>query len=114
MYLKEAKKNSLADTNQPAATSDYPPTSIYKMAADNNIDSIAALYGVEPQQIDIMILPDGRKQMKIPVKKIHTTRFYDNLNALEQLYGTSKERIKRINGLKGDVFEPACEIIIPL
>lgn len=114
MYLKEAKKNSLADTNQPAATSDYPPTSIYKMAADNNIDSIAALYGVEPQQIDIMFLPDGRKQMKIPVKKIHTTRFYDNLNALEQLYGTSKERIKRINGLKGDVFEPACEIIIPL
>ena len=114
MYLKEAKKSSLAELNQSAAPSAHEQTTIFKVIANDDVDSIAALYGVEPQRIEVTKLPDGRRQMKIPIKKIHTTRFYDDLNTIERLYGTSKERIKKTNGLKGDVLEPACELIIPL
>jgi hypothetical protein len=64
--------------------------------------------------VETITQPDGRMQMRIPVRKIHVVRFYDDLHTIERLYGVPKEKIKKVNGIKGDVLEPAREIIIPL
>ena len=115
MYLKEAKKQS-QDIQNPAQTSTCggDNVAIYDISSAASVDSIAALYGIDPQQIPMESFPDGRRQLRIPVRKIHTVRFYDNLATLEKLYGTPREKIIRVNGLKGESLEPAREIIIPL
>ena len=116
MYLKEVKKQEqeariAAQAQSPG--SDY--VAIYDIDSTTNVESIAELYGLDSKQLESVtsILPDGCRQLRIPVKKIHTARFYDNLSTLELLYGTPKEKIKRINGIKGESIEPAREIIIP-
>ncbi len=115
MYLKEAKENVMSNqnpTSSSAACTDQ--VAIYDINTQRDADSIAAIYGIKPDATEITTLPDGRKQMRITVKKIHTVRFYDNLNTIERLYGVSKEKIKRINGLQDDNINSVQELIIPL
>lgn len=115
MYLKEAKENAISNQNpaaQPASGTDQ--AAIYDIRTQRDADSIAAIYGIQPDNAEITTHPDGRKQMRIPVRKIHTVRFYDNLNTIERLYGVPKEKIKKINGLHDDDINNVQELIIPL
>lgn len=115
MYLKEAKQNRQSAQNQSQTTAlSGEQVAIYDINNDNTADSIAALYGITTNQTEIITLPDGRRQMRIPIRKIHTTRFFDNLSTIEMLYGVPKQKIKTVNGIKGEALEPAQEIIIPL
>jgi hypothetical protein len=113
MYLKEAKKNAAAENNS-AVSAPSDQVAIYDVATRRDADSIAAIYGLQLSQVETITQPDGRMQMRIPVRKIHTVRFYDDLRTIERLYGVPMEKIKKVNGIKGDVLEPAREIIIPL
>jgi hypothetical protein len=113
MYLKEAKKNAAAENNS-AVSAPSDQVAIYDVTTRRDADSIGAIYGLQLSQVETITQPDGRMQMRIPVRKIHVVRFYDDLHTIERLYGVPKEKIKKVNGIKGDVLEPAREIIIPL
>jgi protein phosphatase len=113
MYLKEAKENAAQEQNSSASAS-CEQVAIYDITTQADVDSIAAIYGLQPAQIETITQPDGGRQMRVPVKKIHTVRIYDNLETLQLLYGVPKERIIKINGLRDGFLEPAREIIIPL
>jgi serine/threonine protein phosphatase PrpC len=113
MYLKEAKENAAQEQNSSASAS-CEQVAIYDITTQADVDSIAAIYGLQPAQIETITQPDGGRQMRVPVKKIHTVRLYDNLETLQLLYGVPKERIIKINGLRDGFLEPAREIIIPL
>ena len=113
MYLKEAKENAAQEQNSSASAS-CEQVAIYDITTQADVDSIAAIYGLQPAQIETITQPDGGRQMRVPVRKIHTVRLYDNLETLQLLYGVPKERIIKINGLRDGFLEPAREIIIPL
>ncbi|MBO4772950.1 MAG: LysM peptidoglycan-binding domain-containing protein, partial [Bacteroidales bacterium] len=113
MYLKDAKENAAQEQNSPVSASGEQ-VAIYDVATQTEADSVAAIYGLQPGQIEAELQPDGRRQMRIPVRKIHTVRPYDNLETLQLLYGVPKEKIIKVNGLKGGYLDPAREIIIPL
>ncbi len=113
MYLKEAKENAAQEQNSSASAS-CEQVAIYDISTQADVDSIAAIYGLQPAQIETITQPDGGRQMRVPVRKIHTVRIYDNLETLQLLYGVPKERIIKINGLRDGFLEPAREIIIPL
>lgn len=51
--------------------------------------------------------------MYLPVKKLLTVRYYDNVYTLSKLYNTPAELIMRVNHLKDSRIEPGIEIIIP-
>ncbi len=113
MYLKEAKTH--ASVGQGRVDFGGDEVVVCDLGAANSLDSIAGIFGVEPQSITVTSFPDGRCQVRVPVKKIHIVRFYDNLMTLEMLYGTPREKIIRANSLHGEFdIEPASEIIIPL
>lgn len=114
MYLKEAKKSATYSEPNSSASAPSEQVAIYDVSTQNDADSIAAIYGLQLSQVETITQPDGRRQMRIPVRKIHTVRFYDDLRTIERLYGVPMEKIKKVNGIKGDVLEPAREIIIPL
>jgi len=113
MYLKDAKENAAQEQNSPVSASGEQ-VAIYDVATQTEADSVAAIYGLQPGQIEAVLQPDGRRQMRIPVRKIHTVRPYDNLETLQLLYGVPMEKIIKVNGLKGGYLDPAREIIIPL
>jgi hypothetical protein len=113
MYLKEAKENAAQEQNSSASAS-CEQVAIYDITTQADVDSIAAIYGLQPAQIETITQPDGGRQMRVPVRKIHTVRIYDNLETLQLLYGVPKERIIKVNGLRDGFLEPAREIIIPL
>jgi len=112
MYLKDAKENAAQEQNSPVSASGEQ-VAIYDVATQTEADSVAAIYGLQPGQIEAVLQPDGRRQMRIPVRKIHTVRPYDNLETLQLLYGVPMEKIIKVNGLKGGYLDPAREIIIP-
>lgn len=115
MYLKDAKQNRQGGTSQSSCTVQCgDQVAIYDIDSTTNADSIAALYGIPLQDIPIVTLTDGRRQLRVPIQRIHTVRFYDNLHTIEKLYGVPREKIIKINGIKGEDLEHAREIIIPL
>ncbi|MCR5454008.1 MAG: protein phosphatase 2C domain-containing protein [Bacteroidales bacterium] len=115
MYLKEAKQDEqLAQNPSQNAYTDKDLSVAYNIRNYKEADSIAALYGISTSDATILTSIDGSIEMMIPIRKIHTARFYDNLSTLEKLYGVPKERIKAVNKLQGEALQPAHEIIIPL
>ena len=75
-------------------------------------DSIVRLFGIDPGKV-VFKRRDGRNIICLPVKKILTVRYYDNVFTLSKLYNTPAELIMRVNCLKDTRIEPGTEIIIP-
>ena len=75
-------------------------------------DSLLEVFNVASKDA-IIIIANKKNFVQLPVKKIFTTRYYDNLAVLEKLYGTSAQRIKKANKLNNEPLAPGIKIIIP-
>ncbi len=85
----------------------------YDLDTLGNADSVIQAFGIPPNKV-IYTNDNGHRLMCVPVKAIITTRYYDNLNTLQLLYNTPKERIARVNNLGDSEIKPAQQLIIPL
>ncbi len=109
LYLRENKRQ-----DQPQPDSGINAETLVKYDLDTvlNADSVLDVYGMARGQA-IFTNDNGHNIMCIPVKAIITTRYYDNLNTLEMLYNTPKEKIIKVNDLCDSLIEPARKLIIP-
>ncbi|MBQ3657253.1 MAG: Stp1/IreP family PP2C-type Ser/Thr phosphatase [Bacteroidales bacterium] len=77
-----------------------------------NKDSVIKAFEADPEKV-IFKNENGKNMMYLPVKKMLTVRYYDNVYTLSKLYNTPAELIMRVNHLKDSRIEPGIEIIIP-
>ena len=77
-----------------------------------NKDSVIRAFEAVPEKV-VFKNENGKNMMYLPVKKILTVRYYDNVYTLSKLYNTPAELIMRVNNLKDTRIEPGTEIIIP-
>ena len=77
-----------------------------------NADSLISLFEINPEHVNVKF-KDGKKMMYLPIKKIITVRYYDDIYTLSKLYSTPVELILKVNSLKNTHLEPGTEIIIP-
>ena len=78
----------------------------------SDTDSVIRTFEADPEKA-VFSEENGRHIMKLPVKKILTVRYYDNVYTLSKLYNTPAELIMRVNRLEDTRIEPGTEIIIP-
>ena len=78
----------------------------------SDTDSVIRAFEADPEKA-VFSEENGRHIMKLPVKKILTVRYYDNVYTLSKLYNTPAELIMRVNRLEDTRIEPGTEIIIP-
>jgi len=110
LYLRQNRRH---DAYTPDSYQQSELMMRYDLDTIANADSIIQMFGIPNDKV-IYTNDKDHRLMCIPVKAIITTRYYDNLNTLQMLYHTPKEKIIRANNLSDGQIKPAQQIIIPL
>lgn len=111
LYLRENRRHDSASADATPATELMVR---YNLDTIANPDSLIQMFGIENGKV-IYTNDSGIRLMCIPVKAIITARYFDNINTLEMLYNTPREKIIRANNLDGNGhIRPAQQLIIPL